>query len=61
MARAVELFPADCVVAIVPVGKVGVPVNGGFAGSQQVEVGAVQDQCGFVHVLRSHSKLLTVF
>jgi len=31
VATAVVLFPADCVVAIVPVGSVGVPVKVGLA------------------------------
>ena len=31
VAIAVELFPADCVTAVVPVGKTGVPVNVGDA------------------------------
>jgi hypothetical protein len=31
VATAVVLLPGDCVVAIVPVGRVGVPVNVGLA------------------------------
>ena len=31
VASAVVLLPGDCVVAIVPVGRVGVPVNVGLA------------------------------
>ena len=50
VARAVELFPADCVTAVVPVGNVGVPVNTGDSNGAYVDATSKEVASGDIAV-----------